>query len=70
MILGWYENSTSDEIPPEHIWEDGEALERWWELVKERREYRVSGGRPRQSEDAEPADEDLTQNELARAFKE
>ena len=32
-IIGWYENNTSADIPPEHIWDDGEGLEQWWQRV-------------------------------------
>lgn len=62
MILGWFENRASDEIPAENLWEDPKGLERWWERIKDRKDY--SKGR------TDFKDEDLAENELARQFKE
>lgn len=64
-ILAWFENNSKDDVPPEHLWEDPEGLELWWERVRDRRERGVTG-RP----DDDSTDEDLAENELARAFKE
>lgn len=67
-VLSWFENNVKDDVPPEHLWEDTEGLEEWWDRVKERTEARMSG---RQSAPgADPADEELSDNELARMLRE
>lgn len=65
QILGWFENNQASDIPPEHIWDDSEGLEQWWERVKARRdaEYGLS------SDDEIPDDDDMMGNDLARTFK-
>lgn len=67
MILSWFENYTKEDLPPEHIWEDADGLDEWWDRVKERRERGMSAPSGAPSGDA---DEELAENELARAFKE
>jgi hypothetical protein len=37
-ILGWFENLQKEEVPPEHIWEDGEGLDEWFASVKAKRD--------------------------------
>lgn len=63
-ILSWYENRSEDEVPPEHLWEDPEGLNLWWERVSERSGIRSSGG-------ASPdgAVEEMVGNDLAPEFK-
>lgn len=63
-IISWHENLAKNEVPPEHIWEDGKGLELWWARLEELRE----SGRPPGSGD-EPVPE-MAQNDLARAFRE
>lgn len=36
-ILGYYEHLTGDDIPPENIWGNDDALEAWFEDIKIRR---------------------------------
>lgn len=63
-ILAWHENNQKDDVPPEHIWEDSDALDEWWELVRERQLAKFGGGG-----DTVPDEEDMTDNELSRQFK-
>lgn len=72
LVLGWYENLPSEDVPPEHIWEDAEGLEQWWKRVEERR----ADGRPadqpgRSSESEGDGDQDtgMAENDIARFFK-
>lgn len=64
-ILGWYENSTEQDIPPEHIWDDAEGLDLWWKKVRARQEAEYSSG----ADDTIPDEEDMMGNALARSFK-
>lgn len=68
MILAWFENHVKEDLPPEHIWEDPEGLEEWWELVKDRKERHMSGGPS--SGGSDESSSEMESNELARAFKE
>lgn len=68
MILAWFENHTKEDLPPDHIWEDPEGLEEWWDRVKERKESQSSGRSAPSSSDS--GSEEHESNELARAFKE
>lgn len=63
-ILNWYENLPKTEVPPEHLWEDGEGLDLWWKAVEARRE---DGTVP--SGSSEDGPEELVGNDLAREFK-
>lgn len=67
MVLAWFENHGKEDTPPEHIWEDPEGLEEWWEMVKERKEAQFSG---RSAPSGDTSAEEMEDNELARAFKE
>jgi hypothetical protein len=62
--MAWYENYTKEEMPPEHIWEDTEGLDEWFERVRERR------GLPPSSSSDSNETEELDDNEFARVFKE
>lgn len=69
-VLGWYENLSSDEVPPEYLWEDAEGLEQWWKKVEDKR----SDGRPSTSgRSSEDDDEDpepgMAENDYARFLK-
>lgn len=70
MILSWYENHTSEDVPPEYLWEDAEGLEEWWDRVKERHEIRASGGGGRAPGSDDNSGDEFEGNELARALKE
>jgi len=59
---------SSEDVPPEHLWEDPEGLEMWWELVKERRE--VKHGKATTPGSEVIPDEDFEGNELAQMFRE
>lgn len=66
MLLAWFENHPKEDIPPEHIWEDADGLDEWWERVKDRRERGVSAPSSSSDDDGD----ELAENELARVFKE
>lgn len=61
MVLSWHEHRAEDEVPPEHLWDDGEGLDEWWKEV-DARKGRDSFG----SDDEEP---EQVGNDLAAAFK-
>lgn len=61
-IIGWFENNTQSDIPPEHLWDDAEGLDKWWQRVAARREESMSGG------EYVPED-DMASNDLADLFK-
>ena len=71
-VLTWYENLQKDEVPPEHLWEDTEGLEQWWQRVEDKR----SDGRPETASSNRSADADdehqdpgMAENDLARFLK-
>lgn len=71
-IIGWHENLSTDEVPPEYLWEDSEGLELWWADVKARREDNMpmpNRGSSRSDDDDEHPDSGMAENDLARAFK-
>lgn len=61
MILAWHESRPKEEIPPEHLWDDSDGLEEWWERIEVKKDF-SSGG-------SSVKDEDLVTNEYARTFK-
>lgn len=66
VILGWQENLSNDETPPEWMWALDDELEKWFEEVEEtRKEKYGTGGR---SDDARSNDTvvPMMQNELTR----
>lgn len=67
VILSWFENRPSEEIPNENLWEDPKGLEEWWDRIKRRKEY--SQGRESRF-DPEQIDEEVVENDLVRQFKE
>lgn len=67
MVLSWFENFTENEVPPEHLWEDDEGLEQWWEIVKARRDDGLPGPSSASSDDSEDV---MTGNDLGSQFKE
>lgn len=72
MILGWHENLQKEEVPPEHLWEDSEGLELWWNDVMARREDGIPTSRGRgasdDSDDDDPGRE-MVENDYARFLK-
>lgn len=70
VILSWFENRPSDEIPNENLWEDPKGLEEWWERIKARKEYGGSGsGHDHKHSKNGKADDEVVENELAAQFK-
>lgn len=72
MVLGWFENLSKDEIPPEHLWEDSEGLEEWWTGVAAKREDGMAtvSGRKHDSDDDDDNDEPvMVQNDFATFLK-
>lgn len=68
-ILNWFENLPDDERPPEHIWEDAEGLELWWETVKAKREDGMPTNRGLDDHAQDDQSPHLTENEYARFLK-
>lgn len=58
MVLSFYE-LPSDERPPRRIWRDGEALDEWFEMVKEKRDAQM---------DPNKRIDDPVDNEAAKAL--
>lgn len=76
MILNWRENLTSEEVPPEHIWEDSEGLDEWWKQVDAKRRDGMPMTTARRGSDDDDEDSDdrpesmgMAQNELAKALR-
>ena len=69
QILNWYENLSKEDIPPEHLWEDAQGLEQWWDDVKARQEDGVSTKRGRSSSKDEDDSDEMVENDLARYLK-
>jgi folate-binding Fe-S cluster repair protein YgfZ len=63
MVLSWFEHRAEDEVPPEHLWDDGEGLDQWWKEVDARKGIDRSTG-----DDDEEIPEQVG-NDLAAAFK-
>lgn len=68
-VLTWHENLQKDEIPPEHLWEDAEGLEQWWQWIEDKRaDGRDSVAPTNRSGDDDP-DPGMAENDLARFLK-
>lgn len=67
VILAWYENHLSDEIPPETLWDDGEFVEEWFNAIQEKKDAERDGWSPKGDDDDDPSD--LMGNDLASVFK-
>lgn len=72
-VLSWYENLPKDEVPPEHIWEDSQGLDEWWETVEAKRnDGTATGSRYDSTSDDSEGGADkpgMAQNDLARSLK-
>ena len=71
-VLTWHENLPKDEVPPEHLWEDSEGLEMWWEHVEQQREdgQPTSRSRSEADDDGEgDPDPGMAENDYARFLK-
>lgn len=80
MILNWRENLTTEEVPPEHIWEDADGLDEWWQRVQAKRSDGMPMASRRESPDGEDEQmgwdgpkgsqgQEMVQNDLARALR-
>jgi len=69
VILSWFENRPSDEIPNENLWEDPKGLEEWWDRIKARKEYGNSSGSGHSHDSGGKKDDEVVENELAAQFK-
>jgi hypothetical protein len=71
-VLNWYENLSKDEVPPEHLWEDPEGLDEWWEQVEAKRDDGTAT-RGRYDDDGDDSSDSeapgMAQNDLARSLK-
>lgn len=68
-MLTWYENLQKDEVPPEHLWEDSEGMEQWWESVEAKREDGGTTTRGRVSDADEDSSPGMAENDYARYLK-
>jgi len=75
-VLTWHENLQKDEVPPEHLWEDPEGLEQWWQWVEDKRSDGRDSVAPTNrsaSSSSGDGDEDhdpgMAENDLARFLK-
>lgn len=74
-VLGWHENLQKEEVPPEHLWEDSEGLEQWWEWVADKRSDGRPDVAPTNRSGKSPSDDDgdqdpgMAENDLARFLK-
>jgi hypothetical protein len=64
MILSWFESYLSEELPPENLWDDGEAIERHFARIREKKDAEMNGDRT-----ADDSDEDMLSNDLSSVFK-
>ncbi len=73
-VLGWYEHLSKDEVPPQHLWEDSQGLDRWWRDVEDRRNEKYgldpTPSRSDSGNDQEHPDSGMAENDIARAFRE
>lgn len=60
--MSWFENYEEKEIPPENLWDDGEAIEAHFKLQREKRKAEMAG-------DTTLDDEEMMDNDLADSFK-
>jgi hypothetical protein len=65
VILSWFENYVSEELPPENLWDDTEAVEEHFKRVKERKDAERDGHKPAEEDD--PGD--MMSNDIASVFK-
>lgn len=72
-ILSWYENYIEDEIPPEPIWDDSEAVSEWFKMIKKRNDDRMNNGDPTPSRSSDDeggeGDNSMMGNDLADYFR-
>ena len=67
-ILSWYENYLPEEMPPENLWDDGEAIEDHFRRVRERKEAERDG--IKRDDDDDDLGSGMTGNDLSSVFKE
>jgi len=66
-ILSWHEHLIKEEIPPEHLWDDSQGLDMWWEYIRDKREDNIPI--PRSGDDEDERDGRVAENDIAKAFK-
>lgn len=71
IILSWYENYTEEEVPPENLWDDSEAMEEHFKAVRARREDGLKSGPSDEDSDNDSGmgQTDVLGNELSGVFK-
>lgn len=65
MINAWFENYTSEELPPEHLWLDPESLNTWFTQVKMARDAKYNTGGGASTELVEDPDKEYVGNPAA-----
>jgi hypothetical protein len=68
-VLNWFENYVEDEIPPEPIWDDAEAITEWFKVIKKRHDDKLNFGAPKDDEDDDETNNSMMGNELADYFR-
>jgi hypothetical protein len=63
VILGWQENLTNEEIPPEWMWSLDDELEEWFDEVGAARRERLGQPAPSRRDEEVP----MMSNDLAAA---
>lgn len=62
-VLSWFENYSSEEVPPEFMWEDDDGVEKWFKTVKENKDNDYPTG---DDDDGNPR---MLNNDLADTFR-
>lgn len=62
-ILSWFENHPSNEVPPEYMWDDDEAVEKWFNVIQNNKDNGYPTG---EDEDGNPM---MLSNDLADTFR-
>lgn len=68
-VLNWFENYVEDEIPPEALWDDTEAVNEWFKVIKKRHEDKMKFDSPGSDDDEDGTDNSMMGNELADYFR-
>lgn len=64
-ILSWFENYVPEELPPENLWDDGEAIEEHFNVLRAKKEAEREGYGSGGGEDYD----EMQGNDLSSVFK-
>ena len=65
-VLNWMSELPKHEVPPPHLWADGDGLGQWWAKVEEKR---AEGSSPASGSASSSTSDEGTGNDLAQAFR-